>query len=139
MVAGPIVLTSANRSGQPPATTAEEAVDALGDDVALVLDGGPCRFGEASSVVRVRGNEFEMLREGVVGLSTLRRLSRFMILFVCTGNTCRSPMAEVLARHMLADRLKCSVDQLEDRGFLVQSAGMAAGYGGSAAMKRSRL
>ncbi len=132
MVAGPLVLTSANRAGEPPATTAEEAVDALGDDVALVLDAGPCRFGQASSVVRVRENDFEMLRAGVVQESTLKRLSRFMVLFVCTGNTCRSPMAELMARDLVAKRLGCPIDQVEDRGVLIQSAGVAAGYGSQA-------
>ncbi len=42
MLAGPLVLTSANRSGEPPTpVTAEEVVAALGDDVQLVLDDGP--------------------------------------------------------------------------------------------------
>ncbi|KWX07810.1 hypothetical protein TR74_17475, partial [Carbonactinospora thermoautotrophica] len=39
---GPMAVSSANKSGQPPATTAEEAEDQLGDSVAVYLDGGPC-------------------------------------------------------------------------------------------------
>ena len=66
--------------------------------MALVLDDGPCRYGQPSSVVRVKNNQFEILREGVVGEATLRRLAGVMVLFVCTGNTCRSPMAELLMR-----------------------------------------
>jgi protein-tyrosine phosphatase len=53
-----------------------------------------------------------------------------MILFVCTGNTCRSPMAEALMRQRLADRLDCSVDEVEDHGLLIASAGIAAMAGG---------
>jgi len=56
-----------------------------------------------------------------------------MVLFVCTGNTCRSPMAESLGRDMLARRLGCKIDELEDRGVLVMSAGIAAMLGGRAA------
>ena len=63
---------------------------------------------------------------------TLRRLSSLMLLFVCTGNTCRSPMAELLCRDMLAKRLNCKIDELEDRGVLVMSAGIAAMLGGTA-------
>ena len=48
------------------------------------------------------------------------------IVFVCTGNTCRSPMAEALFKHRLAERVGCPVDELADRGFVVSSAGIAA-------------
>ena len=41
--AGPMAVSSANRSGQPPATTVDEAADQLGDSVSVYLDGGPCR------------------------------------------------------------------------------------------------
>jgi tRNA threonylcarbamoyl adenosine modification protein (Sua5/YciO/YrdC/YwlC family) len=130
MVAGPLVLTSANHRGHPEAKNAQEAIAAIGDEVALVLDDGPSRFGQPSSVVRVREKGFEALRSGVVPEGTLKRLSCSMILFVCTGNTCRSPMAEALARDLLAKRLKCQPAELEDRGFMVRSAGVGAGMGG---------
>jgi protein-tyrosine phosphatase len=129
MLAGPLVLTSANRSGETDAVTAQEVVGALGSDIALVLDDGPCRYGQPSSVVRVKNNRFEILREGVVGEATLRRLASLMVIFVCTGNTCRSPMAELLMRARLAQFLKCRIDQLEDRGVVVISAGIAAAPG----------
>lgn len=129
MISGPIVLTSANRSGQPDTVTAQEVVAALDGDVALVLDDGPCRYGQPSSVVRVRGSNFVVLRAGVVGESTLRRLASLVVVFVCTGNTCRSPMAELLMRARLAEGLGCTLDQLEDRGVVVVSAGVAAAPG----------
>ncbi len=108
-------------------------MESLGDDVELVLDDGPCRFGQPSSVVRVTGKKFEILRQGVVPEKTLQRLSTFMILFVCTGNTCRSPMAEAICRRLLAQRLDCEPDGLEDKGVMVMSAGVAAVSGGRAA------
>lgn len=48
------------------------------------------------------------------------------VLFVCTGNTCRSPLAERLCRRLLADRLGCRPHELEARGFVLQSAGVMA-------------
>ncbi len=107
--------------------------ESLGDDVHLVLDDGQSRFGVPSTVVKVGDRGFELLREGVVSEQTLRRLGSLVIMFICTGNTCRSPMAETLARKLLADRLQCRPDELEDRGVLVQSAGLSAMPGGGAA------
>jgi len=51
------------------------------------------------------------------------------VLFVCTGNTCRSPLAEALCKVMLATRLNCQPDQLESRGFQIRSAGLMAYVG----------
>jgi len=133
MLMGPLALTSANRTGGVEAVNAREVLDALGNDVDLVIDDGPCRFGEPSSVVRVQGNRYELLRAGVVPEKTMQRLSITMVLFVCTGNTCRSPMAEGICRQLLAEKLGCAIGELEDRGVMVSSAGVAAMLGGRAA------
>jgi len=132
MVPGPLALSSANRAGEPDAVNAQDAIASLAEEVHLVLDDGPSRFGQPSSVVRVDGSHWELLREGVVPEKTLDRLSSVMVLFVCTGNTCRSPMAEAIFRKMAAERLACPIDELEDRGLTVASAGIAAMSGGRA-------
>jgi protein-tyrosine phosphatase len=98
--------------------------------VHLLLDDGRTRFAQPSSVVRVGGDGARLLRQGVVSEATLRRLSSLVVLFVCTGNTCRSPMAEGLCRQALARRLGCHPGELEDRGVIVMSAGIAAMMGG---------
>ncbi|MBN1394792.1 MAG: threonylcarbamoyl-AMP synthase [Pirellulales bacterium] len=138
MLAGPLALSSANRRGAPEAVTAKEVVASFPDELALVVDDGPCRFGQPSSVVQVSGKRYNILREGVVPEMALRRLSSLMVLFVCTGNTCRSPMAAALCREMLAGRMKCSIDELEDRGVLVASAGVSAMLGGGAGVEAVR-
>jgi tRNA threonylcarbamoyl adenosine modification protein (Sua5/YciO/YrdC/YwlC family) len=132
MLAGPLALTSANRAGKPEAVTAAEVLENLDEEVDLILDDGRCRFGQPSSVVRVQGKRLEILRQGVVPERTLHRLSSMMILFVCTGNTCRSPMAEAICRDLAAKKIGCENGALEDHGVLVMSAGIAAMMGGRA-------
>lgn len=70
-VGGPIVATSANRSGGPPPTTADEAAAALGDSVSLILDGGPTRGGSASTVVDLTVDPPRLLRSGAVSSGAL--------------------------------------------------------------------
>jgi tRNA threonylcarbamoyl adenosine modification protein (Sua5/YciO/YrdC/YwlC family) len=139
LTAGPLALTSANLTGEPETTTSHEVLRALGDKVALIVDDGPCKFSQPSSVVRVRQNHWELLREGVLNESTLRRLASFILLFVCTGNTCRSPMASAMMQHHLSRRIGVPVDQLEERGVLVISAGIAAMSGGHASPEAARV
>ncbi|NUN50959.1 MAG: protein-tyrosine-phosphatase, partial [Candidatus Brocadiae bacterium] len=48
------------------------------------------------------------------------------LLFVCTGNLCRSTSAEYLFKHLLAERLHVGVEALPSRGWIIQSAGTMA-------------
>ncbi len=129
MITGPLLLTSANSRGEPEAVTADEVIEYVGEKIALVLDDGPARYGRPSTVVRVEGDHFQVLREGVVSESTLQGLSRYMVVMVCTGNTCRSPMAELLLRKALAEQLGTSLDEVESHGVTLLSAGVAAAAG----------
>ncbi len=124
MLAGPIALTSANRSGEPAAVNAQQAIDSLGEHVGLVIDDGPSRYGQPSTVVQAK--DHQCLREGVLNQAAIDRLSSMIILLVCTGNTCRSPMAEALTRKLVAEKLGCPEQELEQRGIIVASAGIAA-------------
>jgi protein-tyrosine phosphatase len=132
-VSGPVLLWPLAVDGQP-ATTAEQAATALGERGPLVVDGGPCRFGQPTTAVRIdAGGSWSVVRAGVASAEYIERQCAALILFVCTGNTCRSPLAEALCKKMLADRLGCGVDELPRRGFLVISAGLTAMMGGGAA------
>ncbi len=50
-------------------------------------------------------------------------MSQVVFLFLCTGNTCRSPMAEGLFRKHLAEKIGCGIDELDQFGYKVFSAG----------------
>jgi protein-tyrosine phosphatase len=126
LCAGPIVLTSANFSGEPDAVDAQQVAEALGEKIDLIIDDGPCKFGKPSSVFRISNSELTVLREGIVDKATIKRLTHFIALVVCTGNTCRSPMGEGLLRKRIAEKLGCEMDKLEEKGISVVSAGIAA-------------
>ncbi|MET7773390.1 L-threonylcarbamoyladenylate synthase [Nocardia sp. NPDC005366] len=63
---GPLAVSSANVSGQPPAKTAPEARDQLGDLVGVYLDGGPSERAVASTIVDLTADQPRVLREGAV-------------------------------------------------------------------------
>jgi tRNA threonylcarbamoyl adenosine modification protein (Sua5/YciO/YrdC/YwlC family) len=105
---GILRVTSANISGSPAARTVTVALEALGDSVALALDAGPAGLGVESTVVDATGAVPVILRQGA--LSGEAVMARPLVLFVCTGNTCRSPMAAVLARHWLWEKSQWEVD-----------------------------
>jgi L-threonylcarbamoyladenylate synthase len=119
----PVVAPSANRAGQPPATDADHVLSEVADAVDMILDGGPCKHKKSSTVATAGPRGVRVLREGVYSQLELHRMSQVVFLFVCTGNTCRSPMAEGLFRKYLAEKIGCGVDELDGIGYKVFSAG----------------
>ncbi len=130
-VEAPVVASSANRAGHAPARTGKDALRELDGRVDLLLDVGSTRYAKPSTIVRVSGSSYNIVREGVYDAGIVKRLSTLHLLLVCTGNTCRSPMAAALAKSMLAGRVGCSASELPARGIEVQSAGTAGGCGGA--------
>lgn len=123
----PIVMSSANAHGEPPLTSAADVARQFAESLELVIDGGPSRLGEASGVLRVGPGSFDLLREGLLPIDDLRQTAGLAIGFVCTGNTCRSPMAEGMARRLLQDRLETG--DIASFGFSVVSMGVFAAGG----------
>jgi len=129
----PVVMTSVNKSGEAPLCTPAEILAAFGDRIDYLVDNGPSRIGEASTVLRVGPGSFEVLREGLLALPELRRCAGLRIAFTCTGNTCRSPLAEGLTKLSLSDALGVPVGRLGEFGFEVGSMGVFAPPGAPAA------
>ncbi len=68
---GLLVGTSANKTGQKPACTAIEALEQLGEEVDVILDGGAASLGEPSTVVDLTMRKPKILREGPVGFEDI--------------------------------------------------------------------
>jgi L-threonylcarbamoyladenylate synthase len=119
-----VFAPSANITGRPPAVIAEQVLAQLSGKIDILLDGGPSKYQKSSTVVKISKKGLEILRPGIYSQVELEALSQVKILFVCTGNTCRSPMAEGFCKKYLAEKLNCKVDDLEQVGYKVSSAGL---------------
>lgn len=129
----PVIATIAAKGFAAGAVDAEQAAAALGGAAKVVLDGGRSRYGKPSTVVRVKGSGprsvITVEREGIYDERFIMKLTRWTVLMICSGNTCRSPMAEGLARKMIASSLGLTEGDLDAAGVRVISAGVFASPG----------
>jgi hypothetical protein len=72
---GPLAVSSANRTGQPAATTADEAERQLGEAVSVYLDGGPCADSIPSTILDLTGTIPTLLRAGAISVDRLRTVA----------------------------------------------------------------
>jgi L-threonylcarbamoyladenylate synthase len=71
---GAIACTSANRTGEEPASTATEVAESIGEKLDLILDGGKSPGGVASTVVAVDGLTLRFIREGAISMTEVIRI-----------------------------------------------------------------
>ena len=98
----PLIATSANKSGEPSPHTAQQVVEQLPGSFARLIDGGKTELMLDSTVVDLTGDMPVILRKGAQGAEVEKAVEKIRsgkcprkcILIVCTGNSCRSPMAE---------------------------------------------
>lgn len=76
LAGGPVTSTSANLSGRPPARSAQDAADVLGDRVDLILDGGTAPDSRPSTLVDVSGPNPRILRPGRIAETDINRVLR---------------------------------------------------------------
>ena len=72
LVKGPITGTSGNISGQPACATADELFKQMGDRLPLIIDGGETPGNLASTIVKLEGDDWAVMREGVISEALIR-------------------------------------------------------------------
>lgn len=124
----PVVLATV-RLLQDPALGSEQIAATLKDAASLILTDSSLVQFLAPTIIEVNGNAWKVISEGAITQVMLQALMATTVLFICTGNTCRSPLAEALCKKLLAERHGCALEELPARGFVVLSAGLAAMMG----------
>ncbi|MBI3617168.1 MAG: threonylcarbamoyl-AMP synthase [Candidatus Omnitrophica bacterium] len=118
-----IAAPSANFEGNPAPATCQEALRDMDGLVDAAIDGGAAKLGIGSSVVDLAHGSPKVLRDGVITQEDVDRVvKKKVILFVCTGNSCRSVMAEYLLKSMLAGRQDVEVTSAGTGVFLQTTA-----------------
>ena len=128
VVATPLVNANAQALAEASLSPEQSAVDRL----AFIVDDGPTHFGGLSTIVRVDGHTCQLTEPGVLDHNVLVGLGQLVVLLVCTGNTCRSPMAETLLRHEMSQRFQSLFAPGQPPPVVAVSAGLSAYPGGAA-------
>ncbi len=132
LLPGPLVAAPLeDRVGEAACFAQAVAADA-NSDLSLLIEDGQTHFGGFATGIRVEGNQVSVIHSGVLDKSVLVGMCQLHLLMVCTGNTCRSPMAEAILKDLLRKKFPALFQAGLPEPALVGSAGLSAYPGGQA-------
>ncbi|MCG2711045.1 MAG: threonylcarbamoyl-AMP synthase [Candidatus Omnitrophica bacterium] len=113
----PVFAPSANFAGGRAPVNAQEVLKALDKKIDALIDSGESKLKLSSTVCKVSDDSFEIIRQGTITQGMIAQVLKTKeVLFVCTGNSCRSAMAEGLMKKIVED----------SKNIHISSAGVAA-------------
>ena len=102
--AGPLAAPSANASGRISSSTAAHVAASLGENIGLILDGGRCAAGVESTIVRVAGGRWQLLRPGAVPIEAVIEVAGPPVAAALSVETEGKPMAPGMLESHYAPR-----------------------------------
>lgn len=125
----PVSTTSANLSGKGNVSDISQVLAHFGDKLDLLIDSGPIQSMKGSTIIDFTKSPLMIVREGEIEKKALQELLNqtdirikknfFEIVFVCSGNICRSPMAEGILKAMMAKTRFRNIVRVSSAGTLI--------------------
>lgn len=136
LLRGPVIACELIHDSQV-ASSLQAADQASPEFCGFLVDDGNCHFAAPPSRVRIEENRCTLIESGAANADKLQRMTQLAILVVCTGNTCRSPMAGALLTNLLKEKFTAAAGKTL-LPFYVGTAGISA-FPGSPASQQAKV